>query len=96
MAYVVMVDDNFAYMDEEARYKSGEFADAEAALRHCRGIVDDYLKSACQPGMSAAELWESYTGFGEDPYIVSVDAAPVRFSAWDYARERCAAMTGGN
>ena len=27
MPYVVMVDDNFHYMDPEERYRSGEFAD---------------------------------------------------------------------
>jgi hypothetical protein len=40
--------------------------------------------------MSAEELWDSYKSFGEDPFIQSVDVAPVRFSAWDYARGRCA------
>jgi hypothetical protein len=85
-----MVDDNFHYMDEDERYTHGEFADAGAAIEHCRQIVDEYLESAYKPGMSAEELWESYTSFGEDPFIRSVDAALVHFSAWDYARDRCA------
>ena len=37
MPYVVKVDDNFHYMDEDERYQHGEFADSEAAmLRHGR------------------------------------------------------------
>ena len=32
MPYVVMVDDNFHYMDEGERYKHGEFADADVAI----------------------------------------------------------------
>jgi len=37
---------------------------------------------------------ESYISFGKDPFILSVDVTPVRFSAWDFARERCAVMRG--
>ena len=89
MPYVVMVDDNFHYMDEDERYQHGDFADAEVAIENCRRIVDEYLESAYQPGISAHELWDSYVSFGEDPFILSVDAPEVRFSAWDYAKERC-------
>jgi len=92
MPYVVMVDDNFHYMDEDERYRHGEFADAGVAIEHCRQIVDEYLESALKPGMSAEQLWDSYKSFGEDPFIQSVDVTPVRFSAWDYARGRCLDM----
>jgi hypothetical protein len=92
MPYVVMVDDNFHYRDEDERYKHGEFADANVALEHCRRIVDEYLVSAYKTGMSADELLDSYKSFGEDPFIQSVDVAPVRFSAWDYASGRCVEM----
>ncbi len=51
--------------------------------------MDDCLESARKPGMSATELWNSYVSFGEDPFIVSVDAPKIRFSAWEYAEERC-------
>ena len=90
MPYVVMVDDNFHYMDKDERYRHGEFADAGVAIEHCRQIVDEYLESALKPGMSAEELWDSYKSFGEDPFIQSLGVAPVRFSAWDYAHGRCA------
>lgn len=87
-----MVDDNFHCMEEDERYKHGEFADAGLAIGHCRRIVDEYLASAHAAGMSASELWDSYVSFGEDPFILSVDAPEVRFSAWDYARERCSVI----
>ena len=92
MGYKVLVDDNFHYMDEDERYCAGEFPDAESALADCRRIVDECLESAYRPGMSAAQLWEGYVGFGEDPFIVSVGSPEVKFSAWDYARQRCALM----
>ena len=88
MPYVVMVDDNFHFMDEGERYRAGEFADVAAAIETCRRIVDEYLESALKPNMTAGQLWESYTFFGEDPFILSVDAPAATFSAWDYARLR--------
>lgn len=95
MPYIVMVDDNFHHMDESARYRYGEFADGGMAIEQCRQIVDHYLASACLPGMSADELWSSYKTYGEDPFIVSVDAPELNFSAWDYARERCEVLCRG-
>lgn len=92
MPYVVMVDDNYHFMDQDQRYRHGEFDDPDIATEHCRRIVDEYLASAIKPGMEAAELWESYKMFGEDPFIVSKGVPPVSFSAWAYAEERCAAL----
>jgi len=92
VAYVVIVADNFHYMDPEEHYKSGEFTDAQAALQHCRQIVDAYLDSAHHPGISAEGLFNSYMNFGEDPFINSIGAPRVEFSAWDYARKRCAEL----
>jgi len=38
--------------------------------------------------MTADALYDSYTRFGEDPFIVAPAAGALRvqFSAWDYAR----------
>ena len=88
MAYRVTIDDNFHYMDESARLDHGEFETLDAAIEACKKIVDEYLASAYKPGMSAAELNASYTMFGEDPWISGAQGIP--FSAWDYARQRCA------
>ena len=92
MPYRILIADNFHFMDEDAQYEEGEYAKAEEAIKHCMDIVDDYLVSAYQPGMTASELWESYTLFGEDPSILSVGKPKVCFSAWDYAKGRCDAL----
>lgn len=97
MPYVVMVDDNFHYMDESERYRAGEFATAEEAVARCRQIVDEYLDDAqkIEENSTATALWQSYVMFGEDPFVVAKGAEPVHFSAWTYARERCEERCGG-
>jgi hypothetical protein len=91
--YVVMVDDNFHYMDESARYKAGEFASCEEATRVCKQIVEESLHDQHKPPMTAEQLWERYRSFGEDPFIRS-DTMECRFSAWDYAEQRCKEICG--
>jgi hypothetical protein len=85
--YVVFVDDNFHYMDDEYRYCAGSFWTASEAVSLCRAIVDEYLASAFEPGMCAADLLSSYKMFGEDPFIVGSRLGRI-FSAWDYAEIR--------
>lgn len=89
--YKVLVDDNFHFMGEDERYTAAEYATAEEAISHCKRIVDDYLHSAYKPGMSADELWRSWSGFGENPWI----SGPTQFAAEDYTRERCAVLCAG-
>jgi hypothetical protein len=96
----VIIDDNFHYQDESERVTHGEFKTAAEAIAACRAVVDEFLAGAFKPGMSATVLWDTYRDFGDDPFIVPADskAAPVTFSAWQYARERCevlAATAGG-
>jgi len=92
MTFRVLVDDNFHYMDESARTTLGEFDTLEAAVASARALVDQFLADSLQPGMTADELFGLYTNFGEDPFIVGPGVSSVLFSAWDYARERCAAL----
>lgn len=87
MNYTVHVDDNFHYMDKDERYTYGKFETLESAIEACRKIVDEYLNAAYTPGMSAFDLFTSYTSFGDDPWISGAEEKP--FSAWDYARQRC-------
>ena len=89
--YKVLIDDNFHFMDESERLLHGVFATADEAIAACRRIVDECLKPMLQPGMTATALYEQYKGFGDDPFIVPVEStdAPVAFSAWAYAKERC-------
>jgi hypothetical protein len=91
--YVVYVDDNFHFLDESERYKLGEFKTCEEAVAVCMKIVDDFLEKGYQKGMSYKELYEGYTGFGEDPYIYT-DDKNCFFSAWDYAKKRCRELCG--
>jgi hypothetical protein len=67
---------------------------AEEAVAACRKIVDDWLESSYEPGMTAEKLYELYVSFGEDPFIVPTDYANAvdkesrSFGAWEYAKER--------
>jgi hypothetical protein len=90
-AYKVLIDDNYHFMDETERVTHGVFDTADEAIAACKRIVDECLKPMLQPGMTATALYDQYKGFGDDPFIVPVDPndAPVSFSAWDYAEERC-------
>jgi hypothetical protein len=91
VAYTVFIDDNFHYQDESERVNHGLLETADEAVAACRSIVNDFLAGAFKPGMSATALYGLYTSFGDDPFVVPADlkAAPVAFSTWDYARERC-------
>jgi hypothetical protein len=57
--------------------KHGVFATSEEAVAACRSIVDGYLTDAFKPGMTADALFQSYTAFGEDPFIVRERARQV-------------------
>ena len=87
MIYKVLVDDNYHYMDKEARYTHGEFETLGAAVTSAKEIVDDFLLCAYEPGMSADSLYTKYTSFGDDPWIS--DPSDSGFSAWVYAKTRC-------
>ena len=87
MPFIVSVDDNFHYQDPDERYELGTFETEAEAVAAARFLVDSFLAAHYKPGMSAAELYKLYTGFGEDPFI---SGHP--FSAWTYAKERCEAM----
>lgn len=90
-SYRVLVDDNFHYVDESELYVLGEFGSCKEAVAVCKKLVDEWLREAYRFGMDAETLWESYTHFGEDPFVGTADA-DCRFSAWDYARQRCEEM----
>ncbi|MGP0058372.1 MAG: hypothetical protein ACLPID_03680 [Beijerinckiaceae bacterium] len=94
--YRVMVDDNFGYMDEDKRWELGSFATAEKALTACRGLVEKNLADYFKSGMAAAELYEIYVQFGDDPFIVGTPGEPkVTFSAWNYAKRRAEEICSG-
>ena len=93
--YKVMIDDNFAYMDEDERSEHGTFSTAEEAVAACRRLVDQWLIKNYKLGTTAAELYEHYTSFGEDSFVIApLGATKITFSAWEYARERATALCG--
>jgi len=91
MTYQVFVDDNFHFMDESERYLHGEFDTCEEAISACKKIIDECLESSYQPEMTADQLYESYAGFGDDPFIKSDDKS-CDFHSRDYAKSRCQAI----
>jgi hypothetical protein len=93
--FEVYVDDNFHYQDESERYKYGEYDTYDEAVKVCKEIVDGELLHVYKKGISAAELYYSYTSFGEDPFI-RPSAQGQRFSAWEYARQRCGEICRNN
>jgi hypothetical protein len=97
LPFKVMVDDNFHYMDEDERYEHGTFATVEEAIAACRKLVDQSLADCYKPGMTAAELYDQYTSFGDEPFIMAPPGGPpgAIFSARDYARSRLEAVCTG-
>lgn len=89
--YKVVICDNFHFGDEDSCYTVAEYTTAGEAISHCQAIIDRYLDSAYKPGMTAAALWSSWSGFGEDPWI----SGPADFSAVGYTKARCAVLCGG-
>lgn len=96
--YRILVDDNFHYQEEDARREHGVFDTRDEALAECRALVEQSLAAAYRPGMTAEQLYDAYVGFGDDPFIVIIDGRDdqAKFSAWTYAKERCAAICGGS
>jgi hypothetical protein len=91
-----VVDDNFHYQDPDDRREHGVYATLDEALAVCRAIVDRSLSEEFRPGISAASLYDRFTSFGDDPFIVVVDGVDeaARFSAWAYAEARCRQICG--
>jgi hypothetical protein len=92
--YKVLVDDNFHYQDPAERRELGIYATLAEALAACRDLVELSLTGEYRPGISAEKLYDRYTSFGDDPFVVVVDGADdaAEFSAWRYAKERCQQM----
>jgi hypothetical protein len=85
--YELYVDYNYSY-DEDERYKAGEYETIDAAIGAAKEIVDHFLESVYRkrPSLSAAELYNEYKEFGEDPWIHPNYSD---YTSWDYAKQRC-------
>lgn len=85
-SFTVYVADNFHYMDEESVGRGKSYATLAEAESEAKRIVDLCLADSYRSGMTADALYGEYISFGDDPYIVPSGS----FSAWDYAKARCA------
>lgn len=88
--YQVFVDDHFHYRDESERYLDATFPTYDEAVERCRAIVDADLENALKPGMTAEKLFELYSLFGPDPFVLAEPRQKIDppFSAWEYAQAR--------
>jgi len=95
--YKVMVDDNFHYGEEDERWEYGVFATADEALAACRTVVDQSLLHEYKEGGVTAEgLFDRYTSFGDEPFVVATGAEKrIDFSARSYAQAQSIALTSG-
>ncbi|WP_191059716.1 hypothetical protein [Geminicoccus harenae] len=85
MAYCVIVDDLYHYMDEDARCEAGVFATADEALACCIRILQSDLKAIAASCKTADSLYGQWLSFGEDPFIVTTDGSPpVEWSSRQY------------
>jgi hypothetical protein len=91
MTVRVLVDDNFHFMDDDERYELGAFDTVEQALSKCREMVDADLAEMAEPSLSPQVLYNLYTSFGRDPFVVcdGADDKAAAWSAWEYAKSRC-------
>lgn len=85
--FKVYIEENSHFDDESGRIKIGEFENSDDALDLCRKIVDDFLILNSKDEITADELYQIYTMFGEDAFIVG-EPSPY-FSARQYAKMRC-------
>lgn len=85
--YIVYTDDNFHFMDESERYCAGEYETEAQAIAKCKEIVDRSLKESAAIENTPAEIYKSYTMYGDDPFIIG--PTKTKFSAWEYAKQRC-------
>ena len=93
MRYIVIIADNYHYMDKDSEYTHGEYATYEEAEKVCKRLVDECLAHGHTPGQTVDECCTAYVMFGCDPYIVPVGGKDSRmFSARDYARGRYEAI----
>jgi hypothetical protein len=89
-SFTIVVDDNFHFMDEDARYTYGEFDTWEEAVAKAKKMVDYDIVSAIESGSTPEEAIDLYQTFGEDPSIIGDGDIPDDdfFSVWTYAESR--------
>ena len=88
-SFQIFIADNWNY-HESSRVPVASFDTLAEAIAECQSRVDADLRGLRTPDMDPRALFDTYTTYGEDPWILGEKLNdPVPFSAWDYARERC-------
>jgi hypothetical protein len=83
----VILHENFSLSGDEVPSDEGHFQTFEAALDHCKALIDQDLDAMRRPDMSPQDLFECWVQFGDCPVI-----HPGDFSAEDYVRMRCRSL----
>lgn len=78
--FTVLVDDNYHFMDESERYRSGSFSNLEKAIKKCEEITLRSLRDLYEEGITAEKLSAQWAMFGDDPFVVGAEEG-VPFSA---------------
>lgn len=88
--WVVLVDDNFHFMDEDERYVLGTYPNYLSAENACKALLRRELRGihADKPEASAGELYGEWLSFGESPFIEGG-----AFIASGYVREEANRLT---
>ena len=89
--YIVLIDDNFHFMDESERYSSGTYTTYEEAVEKCKQIVDEFLEDAISPEDSVDSLYTCWLMYGENPFIIGENVGD--FSSTEFAKLRCEKLT---
>ena len=78
--FKVLVDDNYNYMDESARYEAGTYESLEEAVNKCKELTIESLKDFHEEGIDADTLKAQWSLFGDDPFVFGGEGS-VPFSA---------------
>lgn len=93
--YKVYVDENSHYKDSSHRYLKGDYVDCQVAVNVCKQIIDDFLTDAYDGSKTEDQLWNEYSSWGEDPFIIVAEGEDnCSFSAWDYAKNQIRKIVG--
>ena len=86
MNYYIKIYDNNNYMEESDAHMYGYFKTHEQALQKAKSIVKRSMSEFYKPKMTADELLDQYSRYGEDPAFLSNNKTKKKvFSARDYA-----------
>ena len=86
MTIEVYIEEHSAFGDDEpARRRIGEFTSRAEAVAAAQARVELILRELHKPGRTADELYQHWTLFGEDVYLLPGDGEP-SFDAYEYAK----------